>query len=168
MAKNLIGSLYYDYNKTSSKDSWNVNAVQKGTHRMRVTFDGEQEISVSQITERNDVEFSSLISDEVYFTVLAKSLSLPVSTQSFQGQHTYPDSKAVMLISGGGSSSFSEPISPTIKKDSYYSTLIEGSFQYSSSDYICDDIIKFDVTDTARYNVVSSGAAVVEVVPFWN
>lgn len=167
MAKNLIGNLYYDHNKSSSKDSWNVNAVQKGTHRLRVTFDVEQEISVSQITERNDVEFSSLIGDEVYFTVLAKSLSLPISIQSFQGNNTYPDSMSPLLISGGGNTILSEPVSPTVKKIEFYSTIIEGSFQYSSSDYICDDIIRFDVTDTVRYNI-NSGAVVVETVPFWN
>lgn len=167
MAKNLIGNFSIDSNKSVSINPYRTAAVQKGTGRFTVEFEDSQIISSSEISERNDVDFSSLITDEIFFTVLAKNLYLEVGTESFEGTHVYADARAPILISGGGRSTFLEPISPHIKKSNFFFTEIEGAFQYSASDYLCEDIITFHVIDTYSYNI-PLGTAEIEPTPFWN
>jgi hypothetical protein len=167
MAKNLIGNFSIDSNKSVSINVYRTAAVQKGTGRFTVNFEDNQIISASEITERDDVDFSSLINDEIFFTVLGKNLNFEVGTETFEGAHVYADARAPVLISGGGNTIFSQPISPTTKKSNFFYTEIEGAFQYSASDYLCEDIISFNVIDTYSYNI-PLGTAEVEPTPFWN
>lgn len=167
MPKNLIGSFYVDSNRTLSFNTYRSDTVKKGTNRLRVEFEDSQIVSASEITQRDDVDFSSVINDEIFFTVLGKNLYLEVGTESFEGTHVYADAIAPILISGGGTTIFSEPVPPTIKKSNYFFTEIEGSFQYSSSDYICDDNISFNVIDTYSY-ATPLGTVEIEPIPFWN
>ena len=166
MPKNLIGNYYLDTNVTLSTDPYR-SIVQKRTGRRRIAFEGEQIISSSEVTERDDVDFSSLISDEIFFTVLGKNLNLQIATETFEGANVYSDARPPVLISGGGNTVVYEPISPTTKKSNYFFTEIEGSFQYSSSDYLCEDIVTFHVLDTYSYTI-PLGTTEIEVTPFWN
>ena len=166
MAKNLIGNFYLDTNVSLNKDPYRA-IVQRGTGRRTVAFEGDQVISASEISQRDDVDFSSLINDEIFFTVLGKNLNLEIGVESFEGTHIYAEARAPVLISGGGSTIFSQPISPTVKKSNFFFTEIEGAFQYSASDYLCKDIISFNVIDTYSYNV-PMGSAEVDPIPFWN
>ena len=167
MAKNLIGNIYYDSNETYSINTYQTTAVQKGTRRIRMVFEGEQQFGASEIAETSHVDFSSLINDTATFTVLGKNLNLSISTETFEGANVYADCISPVLISGGGTTIFSEPVSPTTKKSNFFVTEIEGSFNTPSSDYICGDCIMFNVINTATYST-PLGTAVIETVPFWN
>ena len=166
MPKNLIGNFYLDTNVSLSTDPYR-SIVQKRTGRRTVAFEDNQIISSSEVAERDDVDFSSLINDEVFFTILGKNLNFEVGIETFEGAQVYADARAPIVISGGGNTVFSEPISPTTKKSNFFFTEIEGAFQYSASDYICDDIISFNVLDTYSYNI-PLGTAEDLPTPFWN
>jgi len=167
MSKKLLTTIEFDSKIVKSETTYDGLSSIGSQRKKYITFD--QDISVSTANTFNHLQFESIKPDEISFIVnnFSANTTLNITTETFEGSHFYTDITIPFFISAGGNTSLYEPIDPNLTSG-FYSTVIEGRYEYPSTDYICLDEIQFNILDTQNYNISVGESVTLNIVPFWS